>query len=57
MGDVTMLHGANKKLEELDRRISDVIRAQPSSNPLSPAEVAGVFKCIEFRMFMGVFDD
>jgi len=55
MSKVTKLHTSNKFQENLDRKITALIKTEAQKTDLSPADIAGVFRAIEFRLFFGEF--
>lgn len=52
MDNIINLHGTNKVLEKLDDRITKTIQETTREHKLTAAEVAGVMRVIEFRLFM-----
>jgi len=51
-GNVIQLHKTNKVLERLDMRIVSAIKETAAEHPLTAAEVAGVMRAIELRLFL-----
>jgi len=58
MSNVENLHQSNKVLEKLDARITKAIMGVVKEHKITTAEIAGVMRVIEFRMFVeGLSDD
>lgn len=53
MINITNLHPTNKVLEKLDERITKAINETVREHKITAAEVAGVMRVIEFKLFAG----
>lgn len=46
------LHSENKIQASLDKNITEAIRKSAKDHNITPADVAGVFRAIELRLFI-----